>query len=134
MHWLLSLTTRVKNSYSKAALKKIEVLHWPNKFQCSSLKNASKSKVSFFIIIIFTLWKDSSNIRFMKKEKNKSQEILEICSQSVSVEAVADFSFFALFLSEVVRLSFLLFFSFIMSRSSDSGSCVAWLSSVPNRK
>ena len=65
----------------------------------------------------------------MKKEKNKSQEILEICSQPVSVEAVADFSFFALFLSEVVRLSFLLFFSFIMSPSSGSCSCVAWLSS-----
>ena len=70
----------------------------------------------------------------MKKEKNKSQEILEICTQSVLVEAAADFSFFALFLSEVVRLSFLLFFSFIMSPSSGGGSCVAWLSSVPNRK
>ena len=49
----------------------------------------------------------------MKKEKKKSQEMLEICTQSFCSEAAADFSFFALFLSEVVCLSFLLFFSLL---------------------
>ena len=59
----------------------------------------------------------------MKKEKNKSRDILEIWAQSVLVEAAADFSFFPKWF--VCPLSFVLFFSFIMSPSSDGGSCVA---------
>ena len=76
---------------------------------------------------------DTNKQKLVKERKNKSQEMLEIRSHSFWSEAAEDFSFFALFLSEVV-LSFLLFFSLTTSPSSLSGSSVAFWSSVLNRK